>query len=315
MLDSASNPLSSVGSSQIAGDSPPKPRVLFICSGNTARSQMAEALLRHKADSYFEVCSAGTHVANVVEVTEVTDGEEAAVADALGVVDGHALSALTQLGINTQGLAPKSIAQFATQRFDFVISLCDKASQECRSYTGAGQQYAWDIASPKSRGGETPFLATLDDISHRLDLFLRLEVPQALVQSDAHSQSAADTVAASIIVDPISFYKCLSDDIRLKTLMLSHYLGELCVCELMVALDESSQPKVSRNLAVLKKAQIISDRKHGQWVFYRINPLLPLWAKAVLAQTTEHNVEAIEQELKRLSMMAARPNKASFCKS
>jgi ArsR family transcriptional regulator, arsenate/arsenite/antimonite-responsive transcriptional repressor / arsenate reductase (thioredoxin) len=313
MSASASNPLSSVGSSQIAGDSPPKPRVLFICSGNTARSQMAEALLRHKADSYFEVCSAGTDVA------DVTDGEEAAVADALGVVDERALSALTQLGINTQGLVPKSIAQFDTQRFDFVISLCDKASQECRSYAGAGQQYAWDIASPKSRGGETPFLATLDDISHRLDLFLRLEVPQALVQSDvhadAHSQSAADTVAASIIVDPISFYKCLSDDIRLKTLMLSHYLGELCVCELMVALDESSQPKVSRNLAVLKKAHITSDRKHGQWVFYRINPLLPLWAKAVLAQTTEHNVEAIEQELKRLSMMAARPNKASFCKS
>ena len=305
MSASSSNPLSSVGSSQIEGDSLPKRRVLFICSGNTARSQMAEALLRHKADSYFEVCSAGTDAAEAT--------------DAVGVVDERALSALTQLGINTQGLVPKSIAQFATQRFDFVISLCDKASQECRSYTGAGQQYAWDIASPKSRGGETPFLATLDDISHRLDLFLRLEVPQALVRSDvhadAHSQSVADTVAASIIVDPISFYKCLSDDIRLKTLMLSHYLGELCVCELMVALDESSQPKVSRNLAVLKKAQIISDRKHGQWVFYRINPLLPLWAKAVLAQTTEHNVEAIEQELKRLSLMAARPNKASFCKS
>jgi ArsR family transcriptional regulator, arsenate/arsenite/antimonite-responsive transcriptional repressor / arsenate reductase (thioredoxin) len=300
-------------SSVIAENSPPpKRRVLFICSGNTARSQMAQALLRHKADKYFEVCSAGTHVADAAHDLDTAHG--LGVADTAGVVDERALSALTQLGMNTQGLAPKSIVQFADERFDFVISLCDKANQECRSFEGAQQQYAWDIASPKSRGGDTPFLATLADISHRLDLFLRLEVPQALVQSDAHSQSAADTVAVSIHVDPISFYKCLSDDIRLKTLMLSHYLGELCVCELMLALDEPSQPKVSRNLAVLKKAHIISDRKHGQWVFYRINPQLPQWAKAVLAQTTEHNIESIEQELKRLSQMTARPNKASFCK-
>lgn len=56
-----------------------------------------------------------------------------------------------------------------------------------------------------------------------------------------------------------------------------HYHGELCVCELMEGLNEANQPKVSRNLAVLKKSQIIVDRKHGQWVFYRINPALPLW--------------------------------------
>ena len=64
--------------------------------------------------------------------------------------------------------------------------------------------------------------------------------------------------------------------------------GELCVCELMQALDEDSQPKVSRNLALLKKANILSDRKHGQWVFYRINSALPLWIKSVIAQTTEN---------------------------
>jgi ArsR family transcriptional regulator, arsenate/arsenite/antimonite-responsive transcriptional repressor / arsenate reductase (thioredoxin) len=305
MSASASSSLNSSSPALRENSVPPKRRVLFICSGNTARSQMAEALLRHKADSFFEVCSAGTHVANVSET-----------AGALGVVDERALGALTQLGINTQGLASKSIAEFTSQSFDFVITLCDKANQECRSYAGAKQQYAWDIAPPKSRGGETPFLATLDDISHRLDLFLRLEAPQAWVQSDVQApfQSATDTVAASINIDPISFYKCLSDDIRLKTLMLSHYLGELCVCELMVALDEPSQPKVSRNLAVLKKANVISDRKHGQWVFYRINPLLPQWAKAVLAQTTEYNIERLETELKRVSNMKNRPDKASFCR-
>jgi ArsR family transcriptional regulator, arsenate/arsenite/antimonite-responsive transcriptional repressor / arsenate reductase (thioredoxin) len=300
-------------SSVIAENSPPpKRRVLFICSGNTARSQMAQALLRHKADKYFEVCSAGTHVADATHNLDAA--HNLGVADAAGVVDGRALSALTQLGINTQGLTPKSIALFADESFDFVISLCDKANQECRSFEGAQQQYVWDIASPKSRGGDTPFLATLDDISHRLDLFIRLEVPELQASLALNAPALDHNQTASIHVDPISFYKCLSDDIRLKTLMLSHYLGELCVCELMVALDEPSQPKVSRNLAVLKKAQLISDRKHGQWVFYRINPQLPQWAKAVLAQTTEHNIESIEQELMRLSQMAARPNKASFCK-
>jgi ArsR family transcriptional regulator, arsenate/arsenite/antimonite-responsive transcriptional repressor / arsenate reductase (thioredoxin) len=312
MSASASSPSRSVGSSQIEGDLPPKRRVLFICSGNTARSQMAQALLRHKADKYFEVCSAGTHVPDAAHDLGVADG--LGVADAVGGVDERALRALTQLGINTQGLAPKSIAQFADESFDFVISLCDKASLECRSFSGARLQYAWDIASPKSRGGDTPFLATLADINHRLDLFIRLEVPELQASLPLNTPALDGNQVASINVDPISFYKCLSDDIRLKTLMLSHYLGELCVCELMVALDEPSQPKVSRNLAVLKKAQVISDRKHGQWVFYRINPHLPQWAKAVLAQTTENNIARIETEVKRVSHMANRPDKVSFCR-
>jgi ArsR family transcriptional regulator len=96
--------------------------------------------------------------------------------------------------------------------------------------------------------------------------------------------------------------------------MLAHYHGELCVCELMESLDQTSQPKVSRNLAVLKKAKIITDRKHGQWVFYQINPALPLWAKRVIAQTTENNVALINLELQRLNIMKNRPDKVSFCK-
>ena len=96
--------------------------------------------------------------------------------------------------------------------------------------------------------------------------------------------------------------------------MLTHYHGELCVCELMEAMEEDSQPKVSRNLAILKKAQVITDRKHGQWVFYRINPELPLWAKSVIAQTTENNIPLINNELRRLDKMQNRPDKTSFCK-
>jgi hypothetical protein len=81
----------------------------------------------------------------------------------------------------------------------------------------------------------------------------------------------------------------------------------------MEALKEDSQPKVSRNLAVLKKSKVIIDRKHGQWVFYCINPELPQWAKSVIAQTTENNVLLINSELQRLDNMKNRPDKANFC--
>ena len=144
-------------------------------------------------------------------------------------------------------------------------------------------------------------------------MFLSVENTNDAVEHNATSSAALDQSTSLAEFDPISFYKCLTDTIRLKTLMLTFYHGELCVCELMQATGESSQPKVSRNLAVLKKAQVIVDRKHGQWVFYRINPTLPLWAKTVIAQTTENNIPLIKNELHRLNEMQNRPDKSSFC--
>ena len=75
-------------------------------------------------------------------------------------------------------------------------------------------------------------------------------------------------------MNPIQFYKCLSDETRLRCLMLIENEGELCVCELTEALAES-QPKVSRHLAQLRQCELLLDRKQGQWVYYRINPTLP----------------------------------------
>ena len=69
------------------------------------------------------------------------------------------------------------------------------------------------------------------------------------------------------ILSPLSFYKCLSDDTRLKALMLIYLEKELCVCDLITAL-ELSQPKVSRHLADLRKCQILLDERRGKWVFY-----------------------------------------------
>ncbi len=108
--------------------------------------------------------------------------------------------------------------------------------------------------------------------------------------------------------DPTQFYKCLSDEIRLKSLLLIQYQGELCVCELMEALNES-QPKISRHLALLRKNKILLDRKQEQWVFYRINPDLAAWQKSVIAQTIEANVAFIQDSIDNLSLFGNRPER------
>ncbi|MGI2001680.1 metalloregulator ArsR/SmtB family transcription factor [Shewanella frigidimarina] len=268
-----------------------KKTVLFLCTGNSARSQMAEALLRHKAADQFDVFSAGTSPEQV---------------------DVRTIEAITRFGIDTGDLVSKHLQTFAGKDFDYVITLCDKANNECRSYPGAGKQLAWDFPDPKNRAGEQPFFSTLRDINNRLTMFLLVEQQTTgLRPFELVPEAEAPEFKE---VDPITFYKCLTDDIRLKTLMLTHYHGELCVCELMAALDEESQPKVSRNLALLKKANILSDRKHGQWVFYRINPNLPLWAKSVIAETTENNLGLIMPSLQQLHTMQNRPNKVNFCR-
>jgi ArsR family transcriptional regulator len=272
---------------------PDKKSILFICSENAARSQMAEALLRHKAGEHFNVFSAGTHPSEV---------------------DSRAINALSKFGIYTNNLVSKNIKMFEDSVFDYVITLCDKANEECRSYIHAGKQLAWDLPDPKKNSSNNTFFLTLNELNNRLSMFLLVEKNTINRVSNSSINTIAEVNNQLTGFDPISFYKSLTDTIRLKTLMLTHYHGELCVCELMETMEEDSQPKVSRNLAVLKKAKVITDRKHGQWVFYRINPELPSWAKSVIAQTTENNIPLIYNELQRLDKMQNRPDKASFCK-
>lgn len=87
-----------------------KIRVLFVCTANAARSQLAEALLRHTDPVHFEAFSAGTKP---------------------GQVDPRTYDALEYLDIDTKALRSKSIDEFAGERFDYVITLCDKAAHEC----------------------------------------------------------------------------------------------------------------------------------------------------------------------------------------
>ena len=113
-------------------------------------------------------------------------------------------------------------------------------------------------------------------------------------------------------MDPVQFYKCLADETRLTSLLLIAKEEELCVCELMEALEES-QPKISRHLALLRKAEILSDRRQGQWVFYRLNPKLPNWTLHVLKETTQNNHAFLHASTKRLTRMGQRPERSRTC--
>ncbi|MEI6898173.1 MAG: metalloregulator ArsR/SmtB family transcription factor [Psychromonas sp.] len=105
----------------------------------------------------------------------------------------------------------------------------------------------------------------------------------------------------------IDFFKALSDATRLKTVMLIQLEGELCVCELMVALADS-QPKISRHLAQLKRSGLLLDRKQKQWVYYRLNPDLKSWMQQVIIDACYDSGQFLTEHTQQLSIMADRPN-------
>lgn len=100
-------------------------------------------------------------------------------------------------------------------------------------------------------------------------------------------------------MDPCTFFKCLADDTRLKSLLLIAQAKEACVCDLMQAL-ELDQPKMSRHLAQLRKCGILADERRGKWVFYSLHPNLPLWAKEVILSAAKHNAAYFNPALQKL---------------
>ncbi|WP_133468701.1 metalloregulator ArsR/SmtB family transcription factor [Paraglaciecola marina] len=109
------------------------------------------------------------------------------------------------------------------------------------------------------------------------------------------------------MITPVSFYKCLSEDTRLKCLLLITMQSELCVCDLISAL-KLSQPKVSRHLAELRKCGLLQDERRGKWVFYRLNPSLPEWSVDVLKTTAESNTEYLSSCLNNLNISKNLPS-------
>jgi ArsR family transcriptional regulator len=109
-------------------------------------------------------------------------------------------------------------------------------------------------------------------------------------------------------MNPDDLFRALADPTRLRSLLLLATEGELCVCELVHAIGEL-QPKISRHLAMLREAEIVTDRREGLWIHYRLNPKLPAWARQVLTTTARANAgaEPYARDHKRLKGMTNRP--------
>ena len=102
-------------------------RVVFVCTGNRARSQMAEGLLRHLAGDRFDVYSAGTQPRGMSEYT---------------------IEAMQEIGIDVSAQRSKSVEEFDGQSFDYVITVCNSARQVCPVFPGKGERLHWDIEDP-----------------------------------------------------------------------------------------------------------------------------------------------------------------------
>nr|WP_246624760.1 metalloregulator ArsR/SmtB family transcription factor [Oceanobacter mangrovi] len=111
---------------------------------------------------------------------------------------------------------------------------------------------------------------------------------------------------------PLELFKLLADETRLTTLMLIQRYGELCVCELTEALL-LSQPKVSRHLALLRKAGLLLDEKRGQWVYYSLNPALETGTWAVLEQLSVHHQGYIAEAVERMSACQPKESLPGCC--
>ena len=116
------------------------------------------------------------------------------------------------------------------------------------------------------------------------------------------------------MISPAQFFKCLSDDTRLRCVTLLQKEGKLCVCELTTALD-LSQPKISRHLAYLRQCGLLQDSREGQWVFYQINSKLPNWTSSLLlnALLAVELTDSFKSDLQRLKKMENRPDTGGCC--
>jgi protein-tyrosine-phosphatase len=137
-----------------------KKSVLFLCTGNSARSLIAEALLKKQASQYFDVFSAGTSPEGI---------------------DPRTIEVLERFNMPTQGLRSKSVSVFEDKSFDFVITLCGRAKQECSHFPNAGEMIFWNFEDPKTRNMPMPFDATLKELNERLKMFVLVQTKNMTV--------------------------------------------------------------------------------------------------------------------------------------
>ena len=127
-------------------------RVLFLCTHNSARSQMAEGLLRHLAGDRFEVASAGT------EATSVRP---------------EAVEAMAELGVDISGQSSKTLERYLEEPFDHVVTVCDDANEACPVFPGARSRLHWSFREPSRAEGSQEerlqvFRTVRDEIQGRI---------------------------------------------------------------------------------------------------------------------------------------------------
>ncbi len=135
-----------------------KQRILFLCTGNSARSQMAEALLGLIAGDHFEAESAGTHPVGLNPMT---------------------VESMREIGVDVQNYRSKNLEEFVGQSFNYVITVCDRAKESCPVVPGAVHIRHWSFDDPAAAPLETRlevFRRVRDEIADRLCQFLLEEV-------------------------------------------------------------------------------------------------------------------------------------------
>jgi arsenate reductase (thioredoxin) len=134
----------------------PKQKLLVLCTGNSARSQMAEGLLRRAAGDRFEVYSAGTKPTRVRP---------------------EAIAVMAEIGIDISGHRSKSVDEFAGQDLDCVITVCDNARETCPVFPAKAQRLHWPFEDPAAVEGSdnrrmAAFRAVRDQIREKIAAFL-----------------------------------------------------------------------------------------------------------------------------------------------
>jgi arsenate reductase len=129
-----------------------KQRVLILCTGNSARSQVAEGLLRARAGDRFEVFSAGSQPS--------------------GRVLPGAIQVLAESGIDISGARSKSMTEFLGQPFDYVLTVCDSAAEACPIFPGPAQRHHRDFIDP-ARYPEDEQIAVFRRLRDEMEIWLR----------------------------------------------------------------------------------------------------------------------------------------------
>ncbi|MCY1268724.1 3-phenylpropionate-dihydrodiol/cinnamic acid-dihydrodiol dehydrogenase [compost metagenome] len=156
-----------------------KLRVLFVCLANDARSQLAEALLRHIDSEHFEALSGGVEPSTI---------------------DPRTLQTLEHAGISTSGLRCKSVDEFADEHLDYVIDLCDKSSDEVQKLPLSKEVIVWSFVDPAKQERPDAFRHAFQELHDRIKLFVMVKERERTQDARPDSHTATGRLAGKVAI-------------------------------------------------------------------------------------------------------------------